>query len=331
MAVDATSGAIVWEREVFRSAAGELPLPHAKNSYASPTPITDGESIYVHFGPAGTAALSMEGDVRWENRRIAYDARHGGGGSPVIAGDSLVFNCDGVVDPFVVALNRRTGAELWRTPRRPMDPERFAFATPLVIPRGGANGGLQVVSPGSHMVGSYDPQTGRELWHVRFENKWSVVPRPVFADGLVLACTGYEGPAELLAIRPEGTGDVTSSHIAWRHDQFVPHTPSPLVVDGRIYTVSDAGVAACTELATGKVVGKRRLGGNFSASPLSAGGRLYFPDEEGMCYVLAAEPSLKQLAANDLEEPIFASFAVVDDRALLIRTSEALYRIEAPK
>jgi outer membrane protein assembly factor BamB len=328
LALEAGSGKIVWDREVFHYSPGQYQSGHAKNGFASPTPITNGEQIYVHFGPHGTAALDMDGNILWRNTDIRYDARHGAGGSPVIAGNALVFNCDGVQDPFIVALNRHTGKELWRTPRRPMTFEKFAFSTPLAIPSSQTASGVQLVSPGSHMIGSYDPADGRELWHVDFEKRWSLVPRPVFSDGVVLVCNGGEAPPELVAIRPNGSGDVSGTHIAWRHNKFVPLTSSVVAVDGYVFMVNDAGIAASTEIATGKLVWKKRLGGNFSASPTAAGGRVYFPNDSGVCYVLAAKPVFEQLDKNDLGEPILASFAVTGD-ALIIRTASALYRVEA--
>jgi outer membrane protein assembly factor BamB len=327
LALDPKTGAMVWQREIFRYDAGEYPPGHAKNSFASPTPLADGERIYVHFGPLGTAALDKEGQILWRNTEIKYDARHGGAGSPVVVGDALVFNCDGVENPCVVALDRRTGEELWRTARQPMDPERFAFSTPLAVPSKNTASGVQLISPGSHMIGSYDPADGRELWHVYFERRWSVVSRPVFVDGMVLACNGGEAPPELLAIRPDGAGNVTDTHIIWRHDNFVPLTSSVIVADGHVYMVSDAGIAACTEAATGKLLWKKRLGGNFSASPIHAAGRIYLTNDDGRSFVVAAKPTFELLAENDLGEPTLASFAVIVD-ALLVRTSEALYRIE---
>jgi outer membrane protein assembly factor BamB len=150
----------------------------------------------------------------------------------------------------------------------------------------------------------------------------------VFAEGLVLVCNGGEAPPELVAIRPDGSGDVAATHVAWRHNKFVPLTSSVVAVNGLAFMVSDAGIAACTEIATGKLLWKKRLGGNFSASPIAASGRVYFPNDSGVCYVLAAKPEFEQLAKNDLGEPILASFAVTGD-ALLIRTASALYRVEA--
>ncbi|HMP06153.1 MAG TPA: PQQ-binding-like beta-propeller repeat protein [Lacipirellulaceae bacterium] len=326
LAVEKNYGHIVWEREVFSYAAGNYSPGHAKNGFASPTPTTDGKTVYVHFGPQGTAALDWDGNAIWR-RRVDYEARHGAASSPVIAGNRLVLNCDGAEDPFVCALDPRTGEELWRTQRQPMDFEKFAFSTPLAIPSSSTASSVQLVSPGSHMVGSYDPADGRELWHVYFPRRWSAVSRPVYANGMVIICNGGERNPELIAIRPDGSGDVSNSHVVWRHNKCVPLTSSVVVVDDHVYMVSDGGIAACTEVGTGKLVWKKRLGGNFSASPVCAGGRLYFPSDAGICHVIAAEREFRELAKNDLGEPILASFAV-DGNAFIIRTGDALYRVE---
>lgn len=324
LAIDLESGNVAWNNEIFYQPLEQSQKIHAKNSRASPTPVFDGERLYVHFGPRTTAALDLDGKILWKNDRIDYQAQHGAGGSPVSSGDLLFFHCDGVEKPFVVALDKSTGEEKWRTYRPETSSQRFSFATPLEIV---VDGKKQLVSPGSSFVCSYDPQTGNEIWRVGFSTRWSVIPRPVFAEGLVFACTGYEGPPDLLAIRPNGTGDVTATHVAWKTDKSAPHTPSPVAADGALYMVSDEGVATCLDAATGKVHWRERLGGNFSASPLYCNGRVYFADEEGVCTVVRAGDEFEQLARNDLEEATLASFAVVDN-ALLIRTQRRLYRIE---
>ncbi|MEM8944706.1 MAG: PQQ-binding-like beta-propeller repeat protein [Planctomycetota bacterium] len=321
MGLDAATGEIVWDREIFRVAVSPK---HDKNSFASPTPITDGKTVYVHFGPEGTAALDLAGNPIWTNEDIEYDARHGGGGSPILLGDLLVFNCDGVSDPFVIALDRKTGKERWRTYRHQMEYERFSFSTPLAIE---VDGRTQIVSIGSNYACSYAPEDGNEIWRVGFSRRWSVVPRPVFSAGLVLFTTGYEGPASLMAVRPDGTGDVTETHVAWTYEQSVPHTPSPVVVDDRVYLISDEGIATCLDIQTGDLHWRKRLGGAYSASPIAAGGNIYCPNEEGECVIFRASERYEEVARNDLEARTFASFATAEG-ALFIRTESHLYRID---
>jgi outer membrane protein assembly factor BamB len=325
LALDAATGDILWNVEVFAKTLAADETIHPKNSFASSTPITDGQYLYVHFGPDGTACLDLEGQRIWDNDRLPYDSVYGAGGSPVFAGSLLVFSSDGAEDPFVAALDRSSGAVAWRTARPPMPSPRWSFATPLVIQ---AEGRRQIVCPAANMVCSYDLETGEELWRVRYPNRWSIVPRPVFAEGLVFVTTGYTGPPALLAIRPTGSGDVTDSHVVWRTDSHVPHTPSLLVVGQELFMVSDRGIVSCRDVRTGSLHWQHRVGGNFSASPIHAAGRIYMISEEGVCTVIAAAREYQELARNDLQERTLASFAVTG-QSLLVRTDEHLYRIES--
>ena len=324
LCLDAAGGEILWNVEVFVKELRPEETINPKNSFASPTPITDGQQVFVHFGPDGTACLDRDGKRIWANDQLRYNPMHGAGGSPVLAGSRLVFHCDGAEDPFVVALHRDSGRVAWRTPRPPAASPKWSFATPLVIEVAGKR---QLISPAAQLVCSYDPTSGEELWRVRYPNKWSIVPRPVCSHGLVFVCTGYSGPAELLAIRPTGSGDVTDSHVAWRTDNNVPHTPSPLIVGNEIYLVSDSGIVSCRDVETGELHWRHRVGGNHSASPVHAAGRIYLLSEEGVCTVIAAGREYRELATNDLQEPTLASCAVVE-RALIVRTAGHLYRIE---
>jgi outer membrane protein assembly factor BamB len=320
--VEALTGDVLWDTEVFRPDRKQAAVKHKKNSQASPTPIVTSDRLYVHFGHLGTAALDLSGNVLWR-QVVEHPPAHGNGGSPVLVGDLLVFNCDGVTDPFVVALDAKSGEVRWRTPRNTPAKQQFSVATPQVIEVGGAQ---QVVSPASGFVGGYDPASGRELWRVRYGKGYSVVPRPAFANGILVVCSGYDS-ATTFAIRPEGAnGDVTASHVVWQHKKGTPNTPSPLIVGDELYLVSDNGIASCTDLATGKVHWTQRLDGNFSASPVAAEGRVYFQNEDGVGYVIKAATSFEQLAENDLGEPSLASYAVTDG-ALFIRTDKHLWKI----
>jgi outer membrane protein assembly factor BamB len=324
LSFDATTGELAWNVEVFVKHVGVGGTPHAKNSYASPSPLTDGQHVFVHFGPDGTACLDRDGTRIWTNDRLRYNPQHGAGGSPVLFQSRLIFLCDGAEDPFVVALDGDSGAVTWRTPRPPTASPTWSFATPLLIE---VEGQRQVVCPAAHVVCSYDPHSGKELWRVRYPRKWSIVPRPVFAHGLVFVCTGYDGPAELLAIRPTGSGDVTESHVAWRTDRYVPHIPSPLIVGDEIYLISNNGIASCRDVASGRLHWRERLSGSYAASPMHAGGRIYLQSEQGVCTVIAASRAFRELGSTDLGEPILASCAVADG-AVFVRTESLLYRFE---
>lgn len=320
LCLDAATGQAIRDIEVFhRDAPGRI---HQKNSHASPTPIIDGDRVYVHFGTYGTAALSKDGKVLWR-QALKYEHVHGPGGSPALQGDSLVFSCDGASDPFVVALDRRTGAVRWKTPRGPSDyVKKFAFSTPLVIE---VKGAPQVVSPGANAVTAYDP-AGRPIWSVKYEKGYSVIPRPVYGHGLLFLSTGFD-KATLLAIRPDGKGDVTDTHVAWRLDKGAPRTPSPLLVGDELYIVSDEGVASCIDAKTGKVHWYERLGGAFSASPLEAAGRIYFLNESGVMTVVKPDKTFTVLAKSELKGRTFASPVPIEG-ALFLRTDSHLLRIE---
>lgn len=324
LCLDLGTGATRWDHEIFSKSMGPEAKLHTKNSHASPSPIADEQHLFVHFGPDGTACLDFDGKVVWANDRLRYNPQHGAGGSPIFSGPRLVFHADGVVEPFIAALHRDSGTVAWKTIRPETQTPRFSFCTPLEIV---AEGRRQIISPASHVVVSYDPVTGEELWRVTYPNKWSVVPRPVFSHGLVFVCTGYDGPAELLAIRPTGSGDVTGSHVVWKTDDNVPHNPSPLVVGDEIYLMADNGIASCRDVATGTLHWRQRIGGNFSASPVHAAGRIHVISETGVATIFAAGREWRELASCDFGEAALASPAFVDG-AVLVRTEGHLWRIE---
>lgn len=327
MCLAAADGKVVWDVEIFRPGPRAGRSMHKKNSPASPTPVVEGNRLYVHFGHLGTAALdAATGKVLWRQTSLDYPPVHGNGGSPALAGDLLVFNCDGGSDPFLAALDTRTGAVRWKTPRSTHAKATFSFSTPLLID---VDGTKQLISPASGFVGAYDPATGRELWRVRYGEGYSVIPRPVFAHGLLFVSSGFDSPV-VYAVRPqEARGDVTDTHVAWTHRKGGPNTPSMLVAGDELYFISDRGVATCADAKTGKVHWNERLDGNYSASPVFAEGRVYFQSEEGVGYVVQAGKQFKLLAENDLGERSLASPAV-DNGALFIRTESHLWKITSP-
>lgn len=315
------TGAPMADVEVFRSRRGDALNP--KNSLASPTPIVDGDRVYVHFGQDGTAALTASGDIVWKTQ-LRYESQHGSGGSPVLYKDLLIVNCDGADDAYVAAIDVATGKVRWRTRRRmPFDQ---AYATPLVV-RVGDND--QVVSPGAYRAAAYDPLTGREIWRVDYDDGFSNVPRPVAGNGLVYIATGFQQPT-LLAVRTDGTGDVSHSHVAWKISRGAPLTPSPLLVGDLLYFVSDGGVASAVDARTGEFIWQHRLSGTFSASPVFADGRIYFQSEEGVTTVIAPGREFRQLATSQLDGATLASPAVAA-KSFFLRTATHLYRIANPK
>jgi len=319
VAYDVESGRETVNVEVFHLRSADL--LNAKNSHASPTPIADGERVYVHFGAEGTAALTTAGEIVWKTR-LPYQSQHGNGGSPMLYGDLLILSCDGSDQAFVVALDKRTGKVRWKTWRR--QPWDQAYTTPLLIRVGEQD---QVVSVGAYRAAAYDPQTGKELWRVGYADGFSNVPRPVYGHGLVYIATGFQQPT-LLAVRPDGSGDVTKTHVAWTLRRGAPLTPSPLIVGDEIYIVNDGGIASCLDARTGDTRWQQRLGGEYSASPVFADGRIYFLNEAGVATAIAPGKTFIRLATASLDGATLASIAVADG-SFFIRSDTHLYRIKA--
>ncbi|QJW94586.1 PQQ-like beta-propeller repeat protein [Frigoriglobus tundricola] len=325
LCLDAGTGAILWDQEVFVEDGKTAPKPHGKNSHASPTPVVADGMVYAHFGHLGTACLkAADGSVVWANKELKYNSVHGNGGSPVLAGKFLVFSIDGTDKQAVVALDKATGKVAWQTPREnKTGANPFSFSTPLVV---SAAGRTQLISAGSGVVMALDPTTGKEFWRVSYGSGYSVVPKPVFANGLVYVCTGYNSPT-LLAIKPDGTGDVTKTHVAFTVKKNAPLNPSLLAVDDALYMVSDTGVLSCLDAKTGAERWNERVEKAYSASPLYAGGRIYLLSEDGTATVFKPGATFDEVAKNKLGEKALASFGVAGT-ALLLRTEKALYRIE---
>lgn len=314
--MDRETGEVQHDVEAFQIAdPGKI---HSKNSHASPSPILEGDRVYVHFGDNGTACLSTDGKVLWRNQELIYAHGHGPGGSPVLYKDLLIVSCDGTDRQFVAALDKHSGKLRWQTKRE----GRMAYSTPLVIHAAGRD---QVISTGGDAVVSYNPADGEEIWRVRYDG-YSEVPRPVYGQGLVFICSGYNTPL-LYAIRPDGEGDVTDTHVAWKTTKAAPLNPSPLLIGEELYFVSDRGVAVCVDAKSGEQHWQKRLPGNYSASPLAADGRIYFTNETGETTVIAPGKEFKSLASNLVDGRTLASLAV-SGKALYLRTDTHLYRIE---
>ena len=323
MCLDAATSKIIWTKEVFTEEGKSAPGIHSKNSHASPTAIVEGGDVFVHFGHMGTACLrASDGSIVWTNNKLKYTPVHGNGGSPILVSDTLIFSIDGIEKQMVVGLERRTGHVSWQTERNANPKKKFSFCTPLAI---SVNGQQQVIAPGSDVVMSLDPKTGQEIWRVSYQG-YSVVPKPVYGNGLVYLSTGYDSPV-LYAIKPDGTGDVTNTHVAWTAKKGAPHNPSPLLVGDALYLISDGGLLTCLDAKTGKERWNERIGGTYSASPLYANGLIYLLAEDGTATVVKAGTTFESVAKNRMGERALASYGV-DGNALLLRTEKALYRIE---
>lgn len=325
VAVDAVTGEKRRDQTIFEVA--EPMFCHPFNSYASPTPVTDGDRIWVHYGSAGTACIeTASGNVCWQRRDLPCDHHRGPGSSPILFDNLLILTFDGFDRQYVVALDKRTGRTAWKADRSidyGSDDGDFkkAYCTPTVLDHGGR---LQLVSPAAVATIAYAPRTGKELWKV-YHGGYNAAARPIYSHGLVIICTA--GGDRLLAVRPEGTGDITATNVVWKFGKSAPTRPSQSVVGDHLYMVSDTGIFSCLDITTGEVRWSHRQSGRYSASLVESGGRLYACDEDGGCLVFQANPQrFELLAENRLAAGCMASPAVVDDD-LLIRTKTHLYRI----
>jgi outer membrane protein assembly factor BamB len=321
------SGEVTQRIKVFEV---DKPEPvNATNSYASPSPVIEAGKVYVHFGTYGTAAINTEtGSIIWKRSDLTLDHKEGPGSSPVLYKDLLILTCDGTDVQYMTALESASGETKWTTKRSvsfgffPGD-MRKAFSTPLIAQ---IDGKPQLITSGAQSAYGYEPESGKELWRLGYGG-FSNASRPVVGQGMMFLNTGYMR-AQLLAVKLGGNGVIPDSEVAWKQTSAVPNKPSPILVDDLLYMVSDGGVATCLDTKTGEAVWTKRLGGNFSASPIAAAGRIYISDQDGKTFVFKPGREYEQLAANKLDDGCMASPAV-SGKAIYLRTKTCLYRIEA--
>ncbi len=331
LCVDRRSGKVIHDLKLFDNADPENTRQY--NSFASPTPVIEEGRVYVHFGSYGTACLDTKtAEVLWSRRDLPCLHWRGPGSSPIVFENLLIVHFDGYDLQYIVALDKTTGKTVWKKDR---DVEygtdngdiKKAYSTPLVIEAGGRT---QLISPTAKAAIAYDPRTGDELWRVRYENH-STAARPLFGHGFVYINTGFPR-GEIMAVRPDGAGDVTTSHVVWhaRQTLHLPSKPTSLLIGELIFSIDDLGVATCLDAKTGTSVWSQRVGGKFTASPIFADGRIYLFGEDGKTTVIAPEREYRELAVNQLADG-FRSSPAVAGRALFLRTEKNLYRVEKPK
>lgn len=318
ISINPKTGKRNWESILFEH--NNPPRIHRKNSYASPTPLYYSNRIYFHFGNLGTACLEKNGQVVWK-KTFNYSPVHGSGSSLTAIGKLLLFSADGEDNPCLYALNKEDGSITWKANRTSRAKKNFSFCTPLVIPAGNS---FQIISPASDWCFSYD-LNGREIWKSNYRGGYSVVPRPIYYEGLVYVSSGYDHPT-LYAIATDGVGEVTKKKVRWRTAKAVPRNSSPVIVNGLLFMVSDVGVVSCLDARTGALKWMERVAGSTSASLIHAGGMIYLTDEEGSTYVFKAKPSFELMATNILNERTLAS-GMAYGNTLVLRTEVALYRI----
>lgn len=332
----ADTGAPLWRRTVLTA---PLEIKHQLNSYASSTPATDGERVYVafwqtagelvparnvsaerdaSFGRMCVAAYDMDGERCWLVHPGEFTSCHGFCSCPVIHGSLVIVNGDHDGEGYIVALDRDTGRTVWKIPR---DHHTRSYVTPLVRTFAGRT---QAILSGSRHVASYDPTTGAELWRVRGPTEQFVAS--LVDDGARVMLTGGYPDKVILAIDPTGSGDVTDTHVAWRSNRNCAYVPAPIVVAGHLLLTSDDGVASCYATDSGERLWNARLGTHYSGSPVAAGGLAYFTDDDGITKVIRPGPSFDLVAENRLDERIFSSPAI-SDGAIYFRTAAHLVRI----
>jgi outer membrane protein assembly factor BamB len=306
------------------------------NSYATPSPVIEPGRVYVHYGSPGTACLDTKtGKVVWKRDDLPCRHYRGASSSPVLFEDLLILTFDGADLQYLVALDKHTGNTVWKTDRSvswndegsndPMVREgdhRKSHGTPLIAD---VNGRPQLISIGAKASYGYDPRTGKEIWRVRYDD-WSNAPRPVVGNGMAYLVTGF-AKKQLLAVKLDGQGDVTDTHVAWMQNKGIGRYASPLLIDGLLYLAVDESFVSCIDAATGEVVWNERIGGKYASSPIYADGRMYFPSQDGSTTVLKPGRKLEVLAKNQLDGS-FMACPSVDGKALYLRTKTHLYRVE---
>lgn len=334
--IDAESGEVIYHKLLFENADPES-LNNNINTYASPSAVLEHDAVYVHFGEYGTAKLNPEtADVVWERRDLKCRHFRGPGSSPVMFENLLILTFDGVSAQYLVALNKQTGETVWKTDRTTdygdLDSEgkpkregdlRKAYGTPGLVE---VDGQTQLVSIGSRAAFGYDALTGAEIWTVRHADFNAAAP-PCFFQDLAILNTG-DRTANMMAVRLDATtrGDVTETHVAWDRDKGNSRLAAPLLIEGRVFMVTDTGVVTCLDARSGSEVWKDRIGGTHVASPITANGLVYFSSEEGDTTVIRAADTFELVARNHLNEGMRASLAAADGR-LYLRTSGHLYCI----
>lgn len=332
--VDRETGKIVRDEVLFRVANPQF--CHKFNSYASPTPVISGGRVYVSFGSPGIACLDEATGLKlWERTDFVCNHYRGAGSSPIVWKNLLLHPFDGSDAQYVVALDCETGKTVWKTDRsvdfQDLDSAgkpagegdyRKAFATPLVVEW---EGRPVMLSSGAKAHYAYDPATGRELWRVEERGQHSASTRPVVGEGMAFIQTGF-GKPQLLAVQLGGKGVLEESMIRWRLKKGVPSKPSLILYEGLLLMVDDSGIGTCVEARTGEVLWTQRIGGNFSASPICAGGKVYFLNEEGKVTVIEATREYRVVSEGKFESGFMASPAVAGED-LFLRTKTALYRI----
>ena len=324
--VNRKDGSVAWDTEVHRQKPGAM---RKQNSYATPTPVTDGKHVYSVFYDGAVTAVDLAGKIAWKNHDVKFFSLHGLGASPILSGDQLIMPFDGSSreetkigwkvpwdKALVVSFSAKDGAVRWKGKR---GESRVGHVTPILV-----NKGNQVVSAGGDRVQGFDTATGKRIWSVYSQGE-GVTPSPAVGDGLIYTSSGFEAPT-LRAIRLGGKGDITKTHVAWEQKNGVAALSSLLYVKPYLYSISRDNILHCLQGETGEIVWRKRLSGTYWASPVYAEGRIYILSEDGVTLVLRPGDKYDEIAANDLGDRCFASMAVSQGN-FYIRSAQHLYCI----
>jgi len=329
-AVDWKTGKIVWEREVHRGSPRSS--HHLKNTYASETPVTDGERVYAYFGNLGLFVFDMDGKPVWSEHWGPFRTRYGWGtaASPVVHKERIYVVNDNDDRSFLAALDKRTGKQIWRVERD----EASNWSTPFIWENGQRT---EIITSGTRKVRAYDLD-GKVLWELGGMSS-IVIPTPFAQHGLLYLASGYVGDnvRPVFAVRPSARGDISlkegedaNEYIAWYQRQAGPYNPSPLVYGDFYYTLLDRGMLTCHEARTGReIYGKQRIDPEttaFTASPWAYNGKIFALSEDGDTFVMQSGAEFKVLGKNPLDEMCMATPAIARG-SLIIRTASKLYRI----
>ncbi len=324
--VNRVDGSVLWNKEVHRQKQGPM---RKQNSYATPTPVTDGKNVYAVFYDGTAVAVDFSGKLIWKNSDVRFFSLHGLGASPVLVNGQLIMPFDGSSrdeqkvgwkipwqKALVVSFDTKDGSIRWKGQR---GDSRVGHVTPILV-----SNGTQLVSAGGDRVQGHNPKNGKRIWSIYSQGE-GVTPSPVVGDGLIYTSSGFEEPT-IRAIKLGGKGDVTKTHIAWEQKKGVPALASLLYIRPYLYTITRDNILPCLEASSGDIVWMKRLEGVHSASPVYADGRIYILSEDGVTLVLKPGDKYDEIAVNELEENCLASMAVSNGQ-FFIRSAEHLFCI----
>lgn len=321
--IDRDDGKMLWERVAYEGVVFDD--RHKKNTYASSTPATDGTRVYSFFGSEGLYCYDFKGNQIWKQTfgGIAQMGM-GQGTSPVLYENLVILQCDedSGEKSFIVAVDKRTGKEVWKVSRK----VQASWATPILVR---ANQRTELITSGNELVISYDPVTGKELWRCKGVES-NAIPSPLAGHNMVFISAGY--PAKrTIAVRLGGSGDLTNTpNIVWKYEKGSAYVPSPILYGDYVYLMTDRGILTCLDARTGQIKyegGRVPIPATFTASPVAFDGKILLTSEDGDTFVIKAGPSHEVLRTNSIGEPVYASPAIAEGR-IFIRGEKNLYCIK---